>query len=137
MAKFEGISINMLNNQWEQIGGDVSYSQYGLTIGKFNKELGEIEVYQFSPMDDGTEKWLVHNAIYNLVDYKHKTLKDFGLDESTKLTWSLIVNCLMNDGEMSEEWNFEENNKLTPLFPSFKEAYKFVMGDDEFVAWND
>ena len=137
MEKFEGISINMLNNQWEQIGGDVSYSLYGLTIGKFNKELGEIEVYQFSPMDNGTGKWLVQNAIYNLVDYKHKTLKDFGLDASIKLNWSLIVDCLMNDGEITEELTHEENNQLTPLFSSFEEAYKLVMGDDEFVAWND
>ena len=137
MSKFEGINVNMSNNQWEQIGGDVSYSQYGLTIGKYNEELEEIEVYQFSPMDDGTEKWLVHNAIYNLVDYKDKTLKDFGLDESNELSWRLIVDCLMNDGEMSDELEFEENEKLTPLFPSFEKAYKFVMGSDEFKVWKD
>lgn len=121
--------------KWVQIGGDVNYEEYGLTLGYYDPNRGEITVVKIDPPTEELPTFFGQAETYEIDDLEHHTLEEFGLEpkQYEKHGLELIAEELMTTQGGSPidcgAGGFMQD--LHTEFPNFDTALACAIGKNE------
>lgn len=134
--------VKIKPNEWIQVGGDVSYENYGLIIAKYNPSTKEISVVQIEPYEErGKTKYYAQEETFNIEDLRTHKLSEFGLDPEMYKDQGLELiaeELLTTYGGNPIQIGAGFDTTYKSEFSSFKKALGAAIGTEEtFKSWSD